>query len=151
MGGVDLHDNAVANYRIGIRGKKWWWPLWVTCLDSASVNAWKLHCMVAEKTKQKPMSQIDFKNSITKTLLLSEEPATNTEITSSDEENGSDDEFIDGQTLLPKNKGLHMSVSVKHCYRRCKICKKHTAFTCAKCNVNLHVGNCFKAYHKNIK
>ncbi|KAK9703800.1 Transposase IS4 [Popillia japonica] len=47
MGGVDLHDNGVANYRIGIRGKKWWWPLWVQCLDSAVVNAWKLHCIVA--------------------------------------------------------------------------------------------------------
>lgn len=35
MGGVDLHDN----YRIGIRGKKWWWPLWFQCLDSAVVNA----------------------------------------------------------------------------------------------------------------
>ncbi|KAK9700904.1 Transposase IS4 [Popillia japonica] len=53
MGGVDLHDNGVANYRIGIRGKKWWWPLWVQCLDSAVVNAWKLHCIVAASKKTK--------------------------------------------------------------------------------------------------
>lgn len=27
MGEVNLHDNAVQNYRIGIRGKKWYDPL----------------------------------------------------------------------------------------------------------------------------
>lgn len=27
MGGVDLHDEMVNNYRIGIHAKKWWWPL----------------------------------------------------------------------------------------------------------------------------
>ncbi|XP_017467021.1 PREDICTED: piggyBac transposable element-derived protein 2-like [Rhagoletis zephyria] len=43
MGGVDLHDNAVANYRIGIRGKKWWWPLWTNSVNSTTVNPWKIH------------------------------------------------------------------------------------------------------------
>ena len=36
MGGIDLADNMVANYRIGIRGKKWWWPIFLTTLMSAS-------------------------------------------------------------------------------------------------------------------
>lgn len=27
MGGVDLHDNAVQNYRIKVRAKCWYWPL----------------------------------------------------------------------------------------------------------------------------
>lgn len=45
-GGVDLHDNAVQNYRIHIRSKKWYWPLWISCLDSAIVSAWKLKCFV---------------------------------------------------------------------------------------------------------
>jgi len=30
MGGVDLHDNGIANYRIRVKGKKWWWPLFAT-------------------------------------------------------------------------------------------------------------------------
>ena len=40
------------------------------CLDSAVVNTWKLHCFVAASTKSKPMSQLDFKNIIAKTLHL---------------------------------------------------------------------------------
>lgn len=39
MGSVDLQDNAVANYRINICGKKWWWPLFINMLDSTVVNA----------------------------------------------------------------------------------------------------------------
>lgn len=51
MGGVDLHDNAVQNYRINIRAKKWYWPLWLSVLNSAAVNAWKLHCFIARYNK----------------------------------------------------------------------------------------------------
>lgn len=36
MGGVDLHDNGIANYRIAIKGKKWWWPLFTNMIDSTS-------------------------------------------------------------------------------------------------------------------
>lgn len=60
MGGVDLHDNAVQNYRIAIRGKKWYFPLFTTCVDSALVNAWKIHCFLSKVEKRKQMSQKDF-------------------------------------------------------------------------------------------
>lgn len=33
MGGVDLCNNLVANYRIKIRGKKWWWPIFTNYID----------------------------------------------------------------------------------------------------------------------
>lgn len=49
MGGVDFHDNAVQNYRVNIRAKKWYWPLWLSVLNSSIVNAWKLHCSVARR------------------------------------------------------------------------------------------------------
>ena len=52
MRGVDLHDNAVQNSRVNIQGKKLYWPLWISTLNSSIVNAWKLHCLVANtKTK----------------------------------------------------------------------------------------------------
>ena len=35
IGGGDLADYMVANYRIDIRGKKWWWPIFQTILMSA--------------------------------------------------------------------------------------------------------------------
>ena len=42
MGGVDLLDNFVAKYRITVKGKKWWWPLFINFIDVALCNAWNL-------------------------------------------------------------------------------------------------------------
>ena len=39
MGGVDLLDQATNNYRITIRGKKWWWVLFIHMLNVTMVNA----------------------------------------------------------------------------------------------------------------
>lgn len=50
MGGVDLFDNAMNNYRIRICGKKWYWPLLTNALDAAIVNAWKLHCILRKQS-----------------------------------------------------------------------------------------------------
>lgn len=69
MGGVDLHDNAVANYRVGIRGKKWWWPLWTNSVNSTTVNAWKFHCLICKAEGPRHMSQISFKTEIAESLL----------------------------------------------------------------------------------
>ena len=38
MGGVDLHDQFVANYRVRIRSKKWWWPHFNWVVNSSAVN-----------------------------------------------------------------------------------------------------------------
>lgn len=145
MGGVDLHDNGVANYRIGIRGKKWWWPLWVQCLDSAVVNAWKLHCFIAASKKVKPMSQLDFKNSVTKSLLLSSE-----DVVDGIEPSSTDDSDIDyRQHNLPRLDGLHVPLKTND-RRRCIVCTpKATIFKCEKCNVHLHSENCFKLFHED--
>ncbi|XP_030762656.1 piggyBac transposable element-derived protein 3-like [Sitophilus oryzae] len=34
MGGTDQMDANINVYRIGIRGKKWWWPIFTWLLDS---------------------------------------------------------------------------------------------------------------------
>ena len=40
MGGMDRTDENIARYCIGVRGKKWWWPLFTWLLDAAIHNAW---------------------------------------------------------------------------------------------------------------
>nr|CAI5818011.1 unnamed protein product [Callosobruchus analis] len=65
MGGVDSHDNGVANYRWQVFGKKWWWPLFSNSLDSLVVNAWKLYNLFNEKN----ISQLDFKSYMALRLL----------------------------------------------------------------------------------
>ncbi|XP_033220935.1 piggyBac transposable element-derived protein 3-like [Belonocnema kinseyi] len=71
MGCVDLHDNGICNYRINVKGKKWWWPLFVYLIDSVIVNSWKRYNL-ANKSK---MSQLEFKSNIAVTLMKMDEPA----------------------------------------------------------------------------
>ncbi|KAK9685945.1 Transposase IS4 [Popillia japonica] len=77
MGGVDLHDNGVSNYRINVRGKKWWWPLFViNLLDSTIVNAWKIY-NIANETQ---MTQLEFKSYIAVRLMKAEDDSPNRRI-----------------------------------------------------------------------
>ena len=43
MGGVDMLDSAVANYRITIKGKKWWFPHMTNTIKVLLAAAWKIH------------------------------------------------------------------------------------------------------------
>ncbi len=52
MGGVDLHDQTVNKYRIAVRAKKWWWPIFTAMLSSATVNAWRLHQLSHDASQQ---------------------------------------------------------------------------------------------------
>ncbi|KAK9747476.1 Transposase IS4 [Popillia japonica] len=56
MGEVDLSDQSVNTYRIGIRGKKWWWVLFTYMLDLAMTNAWKVYLLVSNNK----ISQLEF-------------------------------------------------------------------------------------------
>ena len=42
MGGTDRQNQHVNNYRSGIRGKKWWFPLFTWLVDVSIQNAWLL-------------------------------------------------------------------------------------------------------------
>jgi hypothetical protein len=53
MGGVDLAD-----YRIQIRGKKWWWHIFSNFLDVAAFNAWKIYKTVHP---DEDMAQLTFR------------------------------------------------------------------------------------------
>jgi hypothetical protein len=129
MGGVDLHDNAVANYRIAIRGKKWWWTLFINGLDCAIVNAWKMHCLIAEHLKSKAMSQIQFRVEICEMLLLFHDNKSKRANLQVDVQSVTEEHFIvKGETNL-----------------RCKVCHKTTIFKCKACNKHLHT-KCFDKF-----
>ncbi|KAI4458697.1 transposase is4 [Holotrichia oblita] len=36
MGGTDLMDENISRYRIGIRSKKWWWPIFTWLIDATA-------------------------------------------------------------------------------------------------------------------
>lgn len=43
MGGVDRANQNISLYRTVIRGKKWYFPIIMQCIDMAEQNAWLLH------------------------------------------------------------------------------------------------------------
>ncbi|XP_053389577.1 piggyBac transposable element-derived protein 3-like [Mercenaria mercenaria] len=43
MGGVDRMDQNVGKYRISIRSKKWWWPIFAYCIDLTVQQTWHLY------------------------------------------------------------------------------------------------------------
>ena len=47
MGGFDLHDAFVSSYRVNIRSKKWWWPLFSHLIDSKIVNVWLIYTNIS--------------------------------------------------------------------------------------------------------
>lgn len=140
MGGVDLHDNGVANYRISIRSKKWWWPLWINCINSTIVNAWKIHSLIKKAENGRPKSQLEFKSEIARSLLLYTE---NVDYPLSDDE--------DSIERSPKMPRLRISDHLiwkptNSSRRRCAKCHSQTVYECKKCNVSLH-SKCFDEYH----
>jgi hypothetical protein len=140
MGGVDLHDNA--NYRIGVRGKKWWWPLFTNALGNMMVNAWKIHVMCAKVNKKKNLSQLQFRSAVTHTLLTLSQPESDYE--------RDEDELNELPGPNPKQKSHIVGKGVNNVRLRCKVCHNHTVFRCSKCNVALHP-KCFSFYSQHLE
>jgi len=65
MGGADQMDQNMATYRIGVRGKKWWWPLFTWLLEISMINSWTIY----KKANSKQISQLDFRHEIVLTYL----------------------------------------------------------------------------------
>lgn len=133
MGGVDLFDNAISNYRIRIRGKKWYWPLLSNALDAALVNAWKIHGICKKFAKETPMSQLEFRTYVVDSLLRS------SNIPPTHQREGNPNEMVrfddTKHTIIKMEKRL-----------RCRNCSSQTIFCCKKCKIPIHP-KCFDPYH----
>ena len=135
MGGVDLMDRLLASYRPTIRGKKWYWPLFINALNVSVVAAWRVHCKVADE----PLSHLDFRREIAVCLLKTapskaKHPGGHTA-------HQPQDVRYDGVG--------HTAESTKQ--GRCKECQKNCRYICIKCKVRLHFDHgkdCFRRYHE---
>jgi len=56
MGGVDLCDRFLSEYRPSIRGKKWWFPFFTHAINIFVVAAWRLHVEFGGQ-----LNQLDFR------------------------------------------------------------------------------------------
>ena len=62
---IDLMVCLLKAYRPTIRGKKWYWPLFVNLLNTTVVAAWKIHRQIGDKK----ITYIDFRRQVTLCLL----------------------------------------------------------------------------------
>ena len=53
-------DRLLEAYRLTIRGKKGYWPLFVNLLNTTVVAAWKIHCQIGDKK----ITQMDFRRQV---------------------------------------------------------------------------------------
>ena len=138
MGGVDLMDRLLATYRPGIRGKKWYWPLFSNALNLSVVAAWRMHCQLVED----PLSHLEFRREVTLCLLKSVTPRAHV-----------------GQSKITELPADIRYDGLGHNKQRCKqgrcaVCKKNARYQCSKCLVRLHFDKgteCARNYHTESK
>ncbi|KAG5882394.1 hypothetical protein JTB14_020534 [Gonioctena quinquepunctata] len=66
MEGTDLMDVNLSRYRIGIRSKRWWWPIFTWFVDVTVINAWQIHRKSGGK-----LMQLEFRREIAICYLTS--------------------------------------------------------------------------------
>lgn len=135
MGGVDLFDQQRGLYRIRIRSKKWYWPIFRFMLNGAVTNAWFLY---REAHPNVPLLQ--FTRELVRSLLAENLQQKFHSISSK------------RPGPRPSNSSIQFDgmghlIIYNPTQRKCALCKKCTKYICEKCNIGLHPKDCFKNYH----
>jgi len=123
MGGVDLFDRLLSSYRPTIRGKKWWWPLFVHAINVTVVAAWRIHCQFANSK-----DHLTFRREIARTLLKTPLDIERSVMSS--------DLRSNPPTAVRYDDGDHVVGKVTQ--GRCRVCCKNTTLSCVRCTVRLH-------------
>lgn len=129
MGGVDQLDNHVSNYRIAMRGKKWYIPIIFWIFDVAASNAWNL-----ARKYGCSKDNLEFRRDIAREIIskYGQKPSVA----------GRKRSFI----KCPKTSSGRHLIIIQHARRRCQRCKNKTNKWCEACEVPLH-DKCFFEYH----
>lgn len=135
MGGVDLFDRLLASYRPGIRGKKWWWALFIHAINVTVVAAWRVHCQFPDSK-----SHLTFRRDIARTLLKTPLDVERSSVTKDYRSNPPAAVRYDNADHFPG----------KVSQGRCRVCSKNTTLSCVRCEVRLHRergAHCWDMYH----
>jgi len=139
MGGVDRADQNVSLYRITMRTKKWWWPLFAHVIDLMMQNAWLLY-RKTPSYHEKPLDLLGFRRDVVRGYMMRHVQRPNM-----------------GRPGRPQPIGHRLPLEIRHdgkghffadsdTQRRCAHCGKNTRKTCVKCAVGLHL-HCFNVFH----
>ena len=138
MGGVDHLDWLTQKYRIGVRGKKWYFNLFTNLVDTAVVNAWIISTIISGTQT----SLLDFKRSIARYYLHKTSPSKPKQPGRVKKMTGKvlPDIRFDGR-------GHRLERTEGGKQRKCAQCKRKVSKQCVKCNVGLHMGDCENQWH----
>lgn len=139
MGGTDRMDQDIARYRIGVRGKKWYWPMLTWLIDAAVHNAWTLY-----KSSGRKISNFKFRRMLATTYLqrYGVLPKRRGPQSQKQQSNGFNNEIrFDGLLHL-------VEFTPEKRRRRCgyEKCNSSVRTQCKKCNCGLCIG-CFVPFH----
>ena len=142
MGGADRQDQNMNKYRIGFRGKKWYWCIFTWLVDVTVQNPWLLH-----KKSGGTMIHRVFKEELAQIYLarygVPPKKAMSLSMCSSGGRKRVSDELqYDGVEH-------YLVETPEKTRRRCagENCAKRVASQCSKCNVGLCL-RCNLSYHK---
>lgn len=134
MGGVDLFDRALADYRPTIRGKKWYWPLLINAINIAVVYCWRIYQITTNcESRQK-----DFRRSLVAVMLKKSKPRKSVDSRPGPSFSVPAEARTDNRNHYPQSCPV----------RRCTVCKRNCRIQCVKCNKSLHLSECFQMYHE---
>ena len=130
MGGVDLTDRFLSDYRPAISGKKWYFPHIIHMFNLFCVASWRISCELDQK-----WSHLEFRRHISRALL---QVTVKNRIPSGPRGDVNED-------VRYGSSGHSLQCIEKE--GRCRLCSKNTRYSCTKCNVRLHQ-KCFFVYHE---
>lgn len=142
MGGTDRMDEDLARCRIGIRSKKWYWPLLTWLIDTAIHNAWVLY-----RSSGRQITNLLFRREIVKVYL--------TRYKNAPKKSGRPQTSHNSLTMnrisddIRYDRTDHIVVSVpNNKRRRCagEGCTSVGRTMCNKCDLGLCI-ECFKIFH----
>jgi len=146
MGGTDRMDQNIAEMRIHVRKRKWWWPLFTFGIDAALNNAWLLYRLTPAN---KPMTQLEFRRSVAQTYTQRFKATVKIgrPLSLKNPEPANLRKKVCGrvQTAV-RTDGSNHSLEKQATRTRCGLCSKHAGQKCIKCNVALH-NKCFNQFH----
>ena len=123
MGGVDLTEEFVNQYRIRIRNRRWYFCIFTWLMDLLMTNSWLLF-----RENVHNITQFEFRRQVVLSLLNKSLQYKKPKVISSTDHS---------VTCDPMKRRI-----------RCKVCRSQTVFRCSTCDVALHANTCFLRFHK---
>lgn len=145
MGGVDRSDHYISSYQFLRRTKKWYRKYFFWLLEVAIINSYLLYKSVQLKEAKKPLSHIEFRRCLVRSLVAERVTNKQTQKRKGRPIEGPPEKRLQGKHFLNKRDKKKS---------RCVVCAKkgvrsETCYVCKTCpgEPAMHPENCFEDYH----